>query len=84
MAIFNIEIFSVPCYNMCIHFKGTVKINIMKKLVITPLESQKDGRLLFLTCFIFYTLINTGRLNYSAAASEITLSGFMLVIILVK
>ena len=62
---------------MCIHFKGTVKINIMKKLVITPLESQKDGRLLFLTCFIFYTLINTGRLNYSAAASEITLSGFM-------
>ncbi|MCI8387519.1 MAG: MFS transporter [Clostridiales bacterium] len=49
----------------------------MKRLKIKPLEDERMGWCLCAVCFLYYTLLNSGRLNYSAALSEISTSGFM-------
>ncbi len=50
-------------------------IMMKKKLVLRPLSDTKSGWALFLCCFVFYTVLYCGRLNYSAALAEIVPSG---------
>ena len=49
----------------------------MKKIALKPLSDLRSGRMLFILCFITYSFVVCGRLNYPAVIAKMISEGFL-------
>lgn len=50
---------------------------VKRKLTLCALTDLRDGRFLFVLCFLLYSAVYLGRLNLAAAITEITTTGIL-------
>ena len=49
----------------------------MKKTALKPLSDLRSGRILFIMCFVLYSFVVCGRLNYPAVIAKTISEGFL-------